>query len=152
MAKWKYIPKDIIGKDFDSKALNSLKKMTKSRKHLVHYKSQKFPNTYEGDMKLLLKNMVRFDEVNDSVQRIKFSMAAYNCGYSHVVDAQKLAEVEGFESDIWDDNVEEMILKLSYRENYSKPFIKFGYVRGREPYNYVQDIFVRYGHYKEFIN
>lgn len=94
----------------------------------------------------------RFDTVEDSVQRIKFTMAAYNCGYSHVVDAQNLAKAEGFSEIIWDENVAEMILKLSNREYFTKPFIKYGYVRGREPYNYVEQIFKRYEQYKQFIN
>jgi membrane-bound lytic murein transglycosylase F len=94
----------------------------------------------------------RFDAVEDSVQRIKFTMAAYNCGYSHVVDAQSLAKAEGFNEIIWDENVAEMILKLSNREYFAKPFIKYGYVRGREPYNYIDQIFKRYEQYKQFIN
>jgi len=94
----------------------------------------------------------RFDTVEDSVQRIKFTMAAYNCGYSHVVDAQSLAKAEGFNEIIWDENVAEMILKLSNREYFTKPFIKYGYVRGREPYNYIDQIFKRYEQYKQFID
>lgn len=93
----------------------------------------------------------RFEEIPDSIQRIKFTLASYNCGYGHVVDAQKLAEDMGVESTIWDANVEEMILKLSYPENYNKPFIKYGYVRGIEPVTYVKQIFGRYDHYLLFV-
>ncbi len=106
----------------------------------------------KGGTKYLDMLWKRFDAVEDSVQRIKFTMAAYNCGYSHVVDAQNLAKVEGFNEIIWDKNVAEMILKLSNREYFTKPFIKYGYVRGREPYNYVDQIFKRYEQYKQFIN
>ncbi len=45
---------------------------------------------------------------------------------------------------IWDDNVEEVILKLSMPKNYNDPVVKYGYVRGIEPYNYVNQIFERY--------
>lgn len=106
----------------------------------------------KGGTKYLKKLWDRFDAVEDSIQRIKFAMASYNCGYNHIIDAQNLAKEEGLETNIWDNNVDEMILALSYRENYSKPIIKFGYVRGSEPYNYVKQIFKRYGHYKKFIN
>lgn len=93
----------------------------------------------------------RFDEVPDSVQRIKFTMAAYNCGYAHVVDAQNLSKEWNLEPNVWDGNVDEMILKLSYPENYNKPIIKYGYVRGIEPYTYIKQIFSRYDHYVQFI-
>ncbi|HKJ42263.1 MAG TPA: transporter substrate-binding domain-containing protein [Sunxiuqinia sp.] len=92
-----------------------------------------------------------FMDVEDSIQRIKFTLAAFNCGYSHVTDAQNLAEERGLDSDRWDGNVEKMILALSYPENYQDDAVKFGYVRGIEPYTYVRQIFDRYNHYKNFI-
>ncbi|NOR76197.1 MAG: transporter substrate-binding domain-containing protein, partial [Draconibacterium sp.] len=102
----------------------------------------------KGGTKYLDLLWQRFDAVEDSIQRIKFTLAAYNCGFSHVVDAQNLAKEEGFNEILWDDNVEDMILKLSNREYFTKPFIKYGYVRGREPYNYIEQIFERYELYK----
>lgn len=104
-----------------------------------------------GGTRLLELLWNRFDEIPDSIQRIKLTLASYNCGYSHVVDAQKLAQKMGVKSDVWDENVEEMILKLSYPENYNKPFIEHGYVRGIEPFTYVKQIFSRYEHYTQFI-
>ncbi len=92
-----------------------------------------------------------FEEIEDSVQRIKFTLASYNCGYYHVLDARTLAEMNNLDPDRWDDNVEKMILELSYPDNYNKEGIKYGYVRGIEPYTYVEQIFERYDHYREFI-
>ena len=92
-----------------------------------------------------------FSHVPDSVQRIKFTMASYNCGYSHVLDAQNLAKVKGLKDTIWDDHVEKMILALSLPQNYNHEVVKFGYVRGLEPLQYVQQIFKRYEHYRKFI-
>ena len=92
-----------------------------------------------------------FMDVEDSVQRMKFTLASFNCGYSHVMDAQSLAEERGLDSNRWDGNVEKMILALSYPENYQDDAVKFGYVRGIEPYTYVRQIFDRYNHYKNFI-
>jgi membrane-bound lytic murein transglycosylase F len=106
----------------------------------------------EGGTKFLQILWDRFEEVEDSTQRIKFVMAAYNCGYSHVVDAQNLAKEENVNPYVWDENVEEVILKLSYRKYYTNPVVKYGYVRGSETYNYVKDIFESYEHYKQFIN
>ena len=93
----------------------------------------------------------RFTDINDSINRIKFSLASYNCGYSHVRDAQRLAVENDLDSTIWSDNVEKMILALSLPKNYNKSFIKYGYVRGEEPANYIEQIFDRYNHYKQFI-
>jgi membrane-bound lytic murein transglycosylase F len=94
----------------------------------------------------------RFTKVPDSLNRIKFSLASFNCGYGHVRDAQRLAEANGLNPNIWTDHVEKMILALRLPKNYNKPFIKYGYVRGSEPVAYVEQIFERYNHYKQFIS
>jgi membrane-bound lytic murein transglycosylase F len=92
-----------------------------------------------------------FETIQDSIQRTKFTMASYNCGLYHVKDAQKLAEKRGLDAKTWDDNVEDVVLGLSLPKNYKDPVVKYGYVRGVEPYNYVNQIFERYEHYKQFI-
>ncbi len=99
-----------------------------------------------------LKNLYdRFNEVTDTIQRTKFAMAAYNCGYSHVKDAQKLAEYKQLDPYTWDANVAEMVRALRFPQNYNLDFIKFGYVNGSEPYTYVNQVFERYDHYTKFI-
>ncbi|WP_073174077.1 MltF family protein [Tangfeifania diversioriginum] len=105
----------------------------------------------KGGTKFLKRLWDNFEEVEDSVQRIKFTLASYNCGYYHVLDARKLAEMNNLDPNRWDNNVEEMILELSYPDNYNKPEMKYGYVRGIEPYTYVEQIFERFDHYRQFI-
>lgn len=104
-----------------------------------------------GGVKYLKLLSERFDMVKDSIQRIKFAMASYNCGYGHVTDAQNLADKRGVDRNLWDNHVDNIILELSYRKNYNDPVVEFGYVRGTEPFNYVAQIFERYDHYKQFI-
>ena len=100
-----------------------------------------------------LKQMYeRFENVPDSLDRIKLALAAFNCGYGHVTDAQRLAEANGLNPLIWDANIAPMLLDLRFRKNYSKPFIKYGYVRGTEPVNYIEQIFERYEQYIQFID
>jgi len=94
----------------------------------------------------------RFTDIPDSLNRVKFSLASYNCGYSHIRDAQRLAKENGLDPTIWEEHVEKMVLALSLPKNFNKPFIKYGYVRGSEPVNYVKQIFERYEHYKQFIS
>lgn len=109
-------------------------------------------HSVEGGTKYLASLYNKFEEASDSTQRQKLTMASYNCGYYHVLDAQKLATKRGFDKNIWDENVENMILDLSHKKSFSDPVVNYGYVRGIEPYNYVQQIFERYNHYKEFIH
>jgi len=94
----------------------------------------------------------RFEDIPDEIDRIKFTLASFNCGYAHVRDAQKLAEFNNLNPLIWEDNVDKMILALRFPKNYNKDFIKYGYVRGTEPFIYVEQIFDRFQHYKQFIN
>lgn len=93
----------------------------------------------------------RFEEIEDEENRIKFTLASFNCGYGHVLDAQRLAEANGLNPLLWDNNVDKMLLALRFPKNYNKDIIKYGYVRGSEPVNYVNQIFERYNHYKQFI-
>jgi membrane-bound lytic murein transglycosylase F len=106
----------------------------------------------KGGTKYLKELWSNFEHVKDSVQRIKFTMASYNCGLYHVIDAQNLAHEKGFKKDMWDDNVENIVLNLNKPDYYNHPVVKYGYVRGLEPYNYVRQIFERYQHYIQFIN
>ncbi|WP_121665979.1 MltF family protein [Mesonia aquimarina] len=93
----------------------------------------------------------KFTKVKDSIQRIKFTMAAYNCGLGHVRDAQRLTKSAGENPLVWDDNVEDYMLKLSSREYFSRPEVRYGFVRGREPFLYVKEIFLRFDHYRKLI-
>ncbi len=94
----------------------------------------------------------KFENIKDSIQRTKFTMASYNCGLYHVKDAQKLAQKRGLNAQTWDDSIEDVVLGLSLPKNYKDPVVKYGYVRGIEPYNYVNQIFNRYEHYTQFIS
>jgi len=94
----------------------------------------------------------RFADIPDPINRVIFSLASYNCGYSHIRDAQRLAKENDLDPTIWSEHVEKMVLALSLPKNFNKPFIKYGYVRGSEPVNYVKQIFERYDHYKQFIS
>ncbi len=92
----------------------------------------------------------RFDHIEDTINRQKFALAAYNCGYGHILDAQRVAAKEGLDSVVWKDNVENALESLSYPTTYNEPYVKYGYVRGSEPVKYVNEIFERYSHYITF--
>ena len=84
----------------------------------------------------------RFPRRLDFDQKIYFTLAAYNAGTGHVRDARKLAQRLGKNPDLWFGHVEEAMLLLSKPEYYRKA--RFGYVRGKEPVNYVRSIRNRY--------
>lgn len=101
-----------------------------------------------GGLKKINKNFGDWDMVKDSVQRIKFTLATYNAGLGHILDAQALAKKYGKDPNIWDDNVETFIQKLSKPKYYQDKVCRNGYLRGTETYNYVKEIFIRYNEYK----
>lgn len=94
----------------------------------------------------------KFEDITDKTERQKFTLASYNCGYGHILDAQRLAEQNDLNPNVWDDNVEQMVLKLSLPKYYNQDNIRYGYVRGSEPVKYVKEIFERYEHYTKFFD
>jgi membrane-bound lytic murein transglycosylase F len=94
----------------------------------------------------------RFEEaVSDPEERIKFILAAYNVGPGHIFDAIILARKNGLEPDVWDGNVEAALLRKSDPNYYRDPDVRYGYARGTETYNYVQQVLERYEHYKNLL-
>ncbi|MCF8361398.1 MAG: transporter substrate-binding domain-containing protein [Prolixibacteraceae bacterium] len=85
--------------------------------------------------------------IEDEHERLKFVLASYNVGIGHVMDARKLAMKYGKKPSVWDDNVEVFILKKTLPEYYNDPVVRWGYCRGKEPYNYVIKVLDRYDHY-----
>jgi len=87
-------------------------------------------------------------KIPDPEQRIKFTLASYNAGQGHVIDARVLAIAQDKNPNIWDGNVERTILLLSHPDYYNKDEVRFGYCRGKETYEYVRLIFEKYKSYK----
>jgi peptidoglycan lytic transglycosylase F len=88
----------------------------------------------------------RFDDKPDLLNRIWFSLAAYNAGIGHLNDARKLADRKGWNPLDWFNNVEKAMLLLAQPE-YAKQ-ARHGYVRGSEPVKYVRSISDRYHAYQ----
>lgn len=90
-------------------------------------------------------------QIPDSQEVIKFTLASYNVGIGHIQDARRLAVKHDLDPNVWIDNVEKMILLKSNPEYYRDEVVRHGYCRGREPYNYVRNIFKNYEHYRNFL-
>jgi len=84
----------------------------------------------------------RFSDDLPVQEKLFFALAAYNAGFGHVRDAQKLATTMNLRSDKWFNHVEKAMLLLQQPKYYKKT--RFGYCRGSEPVNYVREIQQRY--------
>lgn len=105
-----------------------------------------------GGIKLLswLDSQLK-SEISEPEERLKFVLAAYNVGLGHVKDAQRLAHKYGKDPFRWSNNVDFFLLNKSLAKYYSDPVVKWGYARGREPYEFVASVLNNYGHYKNVI-
>lgn len=90
-------------------------------------------------------------KITDKEQRLKFVLASYNVGQGHVSDAMKLAKKYGKSPVIWDNNVDIYIQKKSDPDYYKDPVVKYGYCRGKEPFDYVNKITKRYKRFKQIL-
>lgn len=89
--------------------------------------------------------------VTDSDERLKFVLASYNVGVSHVIDAQKLARKNGRNANKWDDSVEYFLLQKSNPKYYRDAVVAAGYCRCDGPVRYVKEVLDRYEEYKVHI-
>lgn len=90
-------------------------------------------------------------EITDSLQRMLFTMAAYNSGLGHILDARRLAKKHNMDQNQWIDQTDVFVLKLSDKQYYTDSVVYYGYMRGDETYSFVRDIVDRYGHYINLI-
>ncbi|MDR1678340.1 MAG: transporter substrate-binding domain-containing protein [Prevotellaceae bacterium] len=90
-----------------------------------------------------------FADIADKNERIKFILASYNAGHSHIFDAMALAKKYGKNPDVWFGNVEEYLLLKSHREYYTDPVVRSGYFRGTQTSRYVVDVLRTYEKFKE---
>jgi membrane-bound lytic murein transglycosylase F len=84
---------------------------------------------------------------NDS-ERLKFVLASYNVGLSHVIDAQKLSRKYGHKVDVWDNEVEFFLQQKSNPKYYRDVLAAAGYCRCNGPVIYVKQVLERYEEYK----
>ena len=100
----------------------------------------------------LLKTLIPlFKSIEGEENREAFVLAAYNAGLGHVQDAQRLAEKYGANPKSWLGGVREYMLLKSNPKYYNDPVVRFGYVRGRETVNYVDEITRRAAAYKAHV-
>jgi membrane-bound lytic murein transglycosylase F len=88
--------------------------------------------------------------VRDPNERVKYVLASYNAGLSHILDARNLAKKYSKDPNRWDD-VESFLRQKSNPKYYRDPVAVAGYCKCEEPVNYVRDILARFEEYKLLI-
>jgi len=94
-------------------------------------------SSISGGAKYLDQIRRRFPDELVEPDRTWFAMAAYNVGYYHVIDAQKIALKQGKDPNKWHD-LQTTLPLLARKKWYKKT--KYGYARGWEPVKYVTNI------------
>ncbi len=89
-------------------------------------------------------------DILEEDERLKFILASYNAGLTHIIDARKLAIKYGEDATSW-NVVEKYLLKKSDPDYYRDPIVMAGYCKCEEPVNYVREILNRYEEYKMHI-
>lgn len=89
--------------------------------------------------------------VDDPEERRLFVVAAYNSGAAHILDAIALARKHGLNPQKWKGNVEKALLMKSQRRYFNDPVVKYGYFRGRETVNYVDQVATFYDRTKKHV-
>jgi membrane-bound lytic murein transglycosylase F len=93
-----------------------------------------------GGVKYLRKLYKRYDGAKD-LDRVLISLASYNVGHGHILDAQKIARQRNLDPNRW-SSLEEILPLLRYPKYYKKT--KNGYCRGTEAVRYVNRILTYY--------
>jgi len=86
--------------------------------------------------------------VPEDGERMKFVLASYNVGLTHVIDAQKLTKKYGRKTDLWDDNVGYYLAQKSNPKYYRDALASAGYCRCDGPVWYVKQVLQRFEEYK----
>ena len=99
-------------------------------------------------LKIYEKN---FAIISNDEQRIKMTIAAYNCGLGHITDARALTRKHGRNPYVWEDNVRTFILLKSRPEYFEDKVCKSGYLRGTETVAFVSEVWERYNDYRRLV-
>ena len=86
--------------------------------------------------------------IPDHEERVKFVLASYNVGLSHLIDARALAKKYHKRSTLWEGGIANFLLLKSDPKYFNDPVVKAGYCRCEEPINYVEDVMARYEEYR----
>lgn len=91
----------------------------------------------QGGAKYFKQLIERMPARISSPDRLWFALASYNIGLGHLNDARAITKAQGGDPDRWVE-VKERLPLLKQKKYYKKT--RYGYARGDEPVNYVENI------------
>ena len=95
-----------------------------------------------------LETMFRKDGL-DSLNLVKFTLAAYNAGEGRIEDVRRYAQYRGINRSDWDSVSTVVGEMINLKGN--DTIVKLGRFRGIETINYVDEVMSRYENYKQHI-
>ncbi|NLS14117.1 membrane-bound lytic murein transglycosylase MltF [Vibrio sp. SM6] len=90
-----------------------------------------------GGVEYLRRTVNRIPDSIVAHEKIWFALASYNVGFGHVMDARRLTQKQGDDPNAWSD-VKERLPLLRQKQYYRQT--RYGYARGDEALNYVENI------------
>ena len=121
--------------------VRGLMQLTRDTARLVGVDNRLNPEqSIVGGVKYLNLLYNRFADI-PGYDRWYFTLAAYNVGYGHVRDAQKIAAGKGLPVDSW-NALKKTLPLLAYPKYYRRT--EYGYARGKEPVRYVRRVLTYY--------
>jgi membrane-bound lytic murein transglycosylase F len=97
-----------------------------------------------GGARFISKLFSLMKSIVDQRERMKFVAAAYNSGPGHVLDARNLAKKNGLNPNVWNENVEIMMINLGKKEFYTDEIVTCGAFRGARTVGYVNSVLARF--------
>lgn len=90
-----------------------------------------------GGVEYLRRMVSRVPDSISDHEKIWFALASYNVGFGHMMDARRLTKIQGDDPDTWAD-VKDRLPLLRQKKYFSQT--RYGYARGDEARNYVENI------------
>ncbi|MFA6770018.1 MAG: transglycosylase SLT domain-containing protein [Bacteroidales bacterium] len=86
----------------------------------------------------------------DSINKIKFVLAAYNAGEGRLEDIRRVAQHKSINANEW-DSLKTAIPYMSLKDELPKELLRHGSFKGTETLNFVDEIVNRYENYKMLV-
>lgn len=101
---------------------------------------------------LLIKRLQKMfnDPAMDSLNRLKFVLAAYNAGEGRVIDMRNLARHKGVDPNDW-NVIKELIPQMRNNPTLPAGILKLGSFKGKETLKFVDEVIDRYQLYENLV-
>lgn len=97
---------------------------------------------------VIKEHLDHYSYIDSTEQQWAFALATYNVGPGHMADARRLTIDRNKNPNDW-DAVSNSLIKLMQRRHYQKA--RYGFARGIEPVQYVEEIMNRYRTYQAIL-